>query len=281
MNGINLDLKMQKKLIAILALIITILLCMLFKVQTADAATTKITIPKGYSKNLIIKSHYHTISKNQKKKLQKLASRGIHQNDNFKGTEREKNLQIDTKHLTTSQKNELTKYSLDVINSIRKQYHDKKWKKTKAAQKFADLIASNYTKNNTSCWDPDHDVYAIEKAAYKCGLNSTIGQVYEDMGGLAINSNNLTSKRTMYDAKRQIYYNVEQMIFGGFDLNAFKYQELSHYTEWDHAYDLVANKNSKEYGFSFSFLKNDPAKVSTHFIGVDKKYIINTKKYRS
>lgn len=91
--------------------------------------------------------------------------------------------------------------------------------------------------------------------------------------------------RTMSALKSQIYFNVKQMLFGGFSGSDSQMNDSSRYTEWEHAGDLLGcrTKNydakTKYFGISFSGLKDDPSKISVHMMGVAKRYIQNYKKF--
>lgn len=73
------------------------------------------------------------------------------------------------------------------------------------------------------------------------------------------------------------------MLFGGFYGN--NTDDLSRYFEYAHARDLLSLGENKqfarrEFGLSFSGLKNDPTRVSVHMLGVPKPYIQNYKKFK-
>lgn len=80
--------------------------------------------------------------------------------------------------------------------------------------------------------------------------------------------------RTMSALKNQIYFNVKQMLSGGFSCSDSQMNDSSRYTEWEHAGDLLGcrTKNydtkTKYFGVSFSGFKDDPSKISVHMMGV-------------
>ena len=90
------------------------------------------------------------------------------------------NTLVNVTKLTNSQKVELSKYTLSLINSARSQLGKKPWTYRSGALRFADRVANQYYTHNKSCWDPDHYVAGILRAAKASGLNSNAGQVYED-----------------------------------------------------------------------------------------------------
>lgn len=156
------------------------------------------------------------------------------------------------------------------------------WTYRTGALHFADRVAVNYNKDGASCWDLDHDVRGIERAAKASGLNHTVGQVYEDEAGLPISSEWNGNKRSMRALKAQIYFNVKQMLFGGYSGNDVN--NASAYVEWEHAGDLLGLRSSKGYDaptkyFGMSFSSLDNRRISVHMMGVAKRYIQNYKKF--
>lgn len=243
-------------------------------VSTVQAASIK--LPSGYTKTAIIK--WNTTGK-ASKALIKASKKGMKENhDSGAGSD---NTLVNVTKLTKSQQVEISKYTLSLINSARKQVGKKPWTYRKGALNFANRIATEYYKHNKSCWDADHYVPGILRAAKASGLNSKVGQVYEDEAGLPISSQFNTNLCTMSVLKNQIYFNVKQMLFGGFWGSDSQMNDTSRYTEWAHAGDLLGcrtksyDAKTKYFAVSFSGLKNDQSKVSVHMIGVAKRYILN------
>lgn len=246
---------------------------------------TYIKLPAGYTKARILKVNNNKLSASQKKALIKSCMQGMAENT-FYGDEADKSRIVDVTKLSPSQKEEISKYTLSLINSARHQMGKRSWTYRKGAVTFADKIAQEYYNDNMSCWQPYHDVAGIERAAKKLGLNYRAGQVYEDESGLPITSEWSGSTRSMYALKKQIYFNVKQMLFGGFYGTKADYQNASRYTEWEHAGDLLGLRSmrgydakTKYFGVSFSVLPDDQNKVSVHMIGVAKRYIRNYKQF--
>ncbi|CDI64801.1 Putative uncharacterized protein [Lactobacillus helveticus CIRM-BIA 101] len=102
---------------------------------------------------------------------------------------------------------------------------------------------------------------------------------------MPISSTYHTNMRTMSALKNQIYFNVKQMLFGGFYGSYSQMNDSSRYTEWEHAGDLLGcrtkhyDAKTKYFGISFSGLKGDSSKISVHMMGVAKRYIQNYKKF--
>lgn len=192
---------------------------------------------------------------------------------------------VNVTNLSHSQKVELSKYTLSLINSARHQLGKKSWTYKAGALHFADRVAEQYYSHNKSCWDADHYVPGIKRAAKASGLNSRVGQVYEDEAALPISSTYHTNTRTMSALKNQIHFNVKQMLFGGFYGSYSQMNDSSRYTEWEHAGDLLGcrtkhyDAKTKYFGISFSGLRGDSSKISVHMMGVAKRYIQNYKKF--
>ena len=172
------------------------------------------------------------------------------------------NTLVNVTKLTASQQKELSQYTLSLINSARHQLGKQDWTYKRGALHFANRVANEYYNHNRSCWDADHYVTGIERAAKASGLNSKVGQVYEDEAGLPISSTYNTNLRPMSVLKNS-----------------------SRYTEWEHAGDLLGcrtksyDAKTKYFGISFSGLKDDQSKVSVHMMGVAKRYIQNYRKF--
>lgn len=246
--------------------------------STAQAAS--ITLPTGYTKNSVIKWNQ---TRRVSKTLINASKKGMKEN-NYSDAGSDNTL-VNVTKLSHSQKVELSRYALSLINSARHQLGKKSWTYKSGALHFADRVANQYYSHNKSCWDADHYVPGIERAAKASGLNSRIGQVYEDEAGLPISSEYHTNMRTMSALKNQIYFNIKQMLFGGFSGSDSQMNDSSRYTEWEHAGDLLGcrtrsyDAKTKYFGISFSGLKSDQSKISVHMMGVAKRYIQNYKKF--
>lgn len=248
--------------------------------NTSTVQAASITLPSGYTKSAIIK--WNQTGK-ASKALINASKKGMKDNT-YSGAGSDDTL-VNVTKLTTGQQKELSQYTLSLINSARHQLGKEGWTYRKGALHFANRVADQYYTNNRSCWDADHYVKGIERAAKASGLNSKVGQVYEDEAGLPISSTYHTNLRPMSVLKNQIYFNVKQMLFGGFSGSDSQMNDSSRYTEWEHAGDLLGcrTKNydakTKYFGISFSGLKGDESKVSVHMMGVAKRYIQNYRKF--
>ena len=88
------------------------------------------------------------------------------------------NTLVNVTKLTASQQKELSQYTLSLINSARHQLGKQDWTYKRDTLHFANRVANEYYSHNRSCWDADHYVTEIERAAKASGLNSKVGQVY-------------------------------------------------------------------------------------------------------
>lgn len=254
------------------------------RTETVQAATTEqttITLPAGYTKQRILNVNNNRISNYDKQALITASINGMKNNTFYDNNAKDKTEIVDTNNMTYAQKLEINRYALSLINSARRQMGKQAWVLNKSAMNFADRVAREYYNNGRSVWDSDHYVAGITRAAVASGLKNA-GQVYEDESGLPITSQFRGTERTMYALKEQIYFNVKQMLFGGFYGTASQYGLRGRYTEWEHAGDLLGLRSLKGYdaptkmfGLSFSTLRNNNRRVSVHFMGVASRYVAN------
>ena len=273
-----------KNIISVILFISGLIVVTQLNSNSVKAESTSITLPSGYTTKRIAQVDNNKISAKNKKALINASIKGMKQNQ-FVGDDADKNVMVDVTKLSYNQKLEINRFALRLINSARKQAHKKPWTLNKSAMDFADRVAKQYHDNGRSVWDPDHYVAGITRAAVASGLKNA-GQVYEDESGLPITSEFNGSTRSMYALKRQVYFNIKQMLFGGYYGTEDKADNAAYYTEWEHAGDLLGCRSLKGYdaptkyfGLSFSDLPNDHSKISVHFMGVAKRYIKNTKKF--
>lgn len=241
---------------------------------TSIQDVNQIILPQGYTASRIRRASQGRLHGNDLLKLKSASMNGM-LNNQFTDNESDQNRQVDLLNLTYNQKKEFSLYALNLINQARRQMNKKPWKISKGAIHFADRVGYQYWLHNHSCWDRDHYVAGINLAAKQSGLK-VVGQVYEDEGGLVMNP--ITDVNSV---KKGIYFNIKQMLFGGYygqDMH-----DLNNYWEWKHAGDLLSSRSNyskwenkmKYFGLSFSNLKDNQKRVSTHFISVDPKLISN------
>lgn len=254
--------------------------------QEVHAATTTIDLSgakaKGYTKANVLKANTGKLSRSAKAKLVRGSMAGMKDNDHFTDNDSSDNRVVTVTNLSQSDKEEISRYALAVINSARSQMGKRSWTYSRSAVRFADIVAKNYNRDNMSVWDSNHDVAGIKRAAKTCGLNHKAGQVYEDEAGLPISDQWNGNKRSMKALKEQVYFNIKQMLFGGFSGN--NVNDASAYFEWEHAGDLLGLRSAKGYDastkqFGVSFSSLDGRHISVHMLGVAKRYIQNYKKF--
>lgn len=135
--------------------------------STVQAAS--ITLPAGYTKSAIIK--WNQTGK-ASKALIDASKKGMKENTNSDaGSD---NTLVNVTKLTASQQKELSQYTLSLINSARHQLGKQGWTYKRGALRFANRVANEYYSHNRSCWDADHYVTGIERAAKASGLNSKV-----------------------------------------------------------------------------------------------------------
>lgn len=269
---------MKKKFLAV-GLLSALLL---ISSQKAHAAT--ITLPRGYTMNRVYKYNAGTIKHRDLVALKKASAKGMKENNYVDKSKYDNEHIISVKHISKKDNQRLVRFTLGVINNARKQFKQPKWKYDKRAQSLANDIAKEYTKHGKSCWDDDHYNAGINRAAKRHGLVHGYGNMYEDESGLPISNFWHTDLRSLAALKEQLYFNLKQMYFGGYWGANEKMSDLSRYVEWNHAGDLLGarpySKNvPKLYGLSFSTLKNDPTRISVHFINIRHDLIMNKRKF--
>lgn len=269
-------------LIAVAALLsVNIALPLVNHTVLADC-TTQIKLPHGYTHALVKRADNG--DRKAIKHLAPVSAKGMKSNQFKDDNERDSRV-VKPAHLSKADQKAMSLYALKVINSVRKQMHKPNWYYTRRCNHFADSVAHYYYLDGASDWDEDHDVKAILKAAKKHGLNNKLGQVYEDMAALPISTKFHGQTRTIKALKSAIYFNIKQMIFGGFYGYDSDFDNLSHYWEYGHARDLLsvgydASLQKCEAAVSFSRLKNDPEKLSLHILNVPKAYIVNRRLFK-
>ena len=257
----------------------TIMSIALFSVNTTVTHAAPLILPHGYTAKRITRATYK-LTPSLAKTLAKVSRNGMIHN-NYTASSYDNSRIVNVNKLTASEKSELAHFSLNTINNARHQLKRKSWHYSKAAMHFADRVARNYYKDGTSCWDGDHDVKAILKSAKASGLNYRLGQIYEDEAGLPITTQYHDQYRSMGALKEQLYFNIKQMLFGGYAGN--NVNDLSRYVEYYHAGSLLGcgyDPNTKYFGQSFSLEKGNSSHISVHMLSVAKRYIQNYKKFK-
>ncbi|WP_201331199.1 SEC10/PgrA surface exclusion domain-containing protein, partial [Lactobacillus nasalidis] len=258
------------------------------QVKPAEASSRQasFTLPKGYTKANLKKAYkYSALSSSQKKtwlknkknaawlkKWRQINVKGMQANsfDQASWSENSKDdktiVKLTNGHLTTSQAKTLAVYSLRLINQARTKLGLKKWTYSKGTQKLALEISKEYVANKKTI-ATGHYVAGIVRATKRVGLKLPGNYNYvEDMAGFKDGQ-----KLTMTAMKKDIYFGLKTMMFGYRYANQSKVTQLSQYTEWEHASDLMNTQGGKYdgdwdyYGFNVSYTNGT---YSMHYIGV-------------
>lgn len=264
----------------IVAAFFAVLLSIPFTQNIQASVTTKIKLPKGYTVSRIARAGRG--NKRQIRILRKISCRGMKINK-FEDTNSRDQRTVTPVKLNKHDQREISKYALAVINSARRQTRRSPWRYSAAAQHFANSVAYYYHKRGTSDWDSGHDLTAILRAASLSGLKTSYGQVYEDEAGLPISDQFHGQTRTMKQLKADVYFNLEQMFFGGYTGN--NYNDLSRYFEYEHACDLLSlnqprSWQKRQFAISFSNINNHNYRISVHMMGVPRQMIQNRHRFR-
>lgn len=235
----------------------------------------RIKVPKGYSLKLISAAARGKISKHNLTKIKKLSREGALNNHYADINPADKRV-VDITHLSKSDKVMLTKFTLSLVNQVRRQEGLPAWHYDSRVMSLANDIANEYTTHDRSICDRDHYFAGINRQAKRHGLTSLHGnyQIYEDEAGLPFTSDE-NHMRSIKEIKEGLYYNIKQMIFGGY---VIENNNLSSYTEWGHTSDLMSRRK-KGVGLAFSYLKNDPRTISVHLIEVANNSVLNYRTY--
>ena len=183
----------------------------LLPVPTVQAKTkyakAKIKLPAGYTKSALLKAYQGKPSA----KFIKASMKGMKENTfsrtNASESAKDNRTKINPNKLTKAQLQELTSFSLRLINQARTQLGLPKWVYSSGAQKLAKDIAKEYVANKRGINNGDHYVAGIVRACKKNGLNFDDNYV-EDMAGYY----EPRTKITMTKMKKNIYFALKQMI---------------------------------------------------------------------
>lgn len=200
-------------------------------------------LPSSYRVSDVRKWHNGRLSSKAQNRLLKASIAGMGNQSVYHSKMSGSLKMIDLRHVSNKEANNLGKYTLSLINQARSQSHLAKWHYDSHAQKVANSIAREYTKHSKSCWDDDHYYAGLYRVNKKYGLYAQRGRnFYEDEAGLPISANNSGYIRSENAIKADLYFNVQQMLYGGYSGNNIK--DANRYTEWSHAYDLLNPQKS-------------------------------------
>ncbi len=174
--------------------------------------------------------------------------------------------EVDLTNITPEQARELTDFTLNTINHVRKQMGLKPYMYSERTQKIANNIAKNYVKDNRDTTG-GHDCVAITDAMRQDhaldSITKSVSNPVENMGGWYIDTNTVNGDKnheTMGSIKEKLYFSIEQMLFGGYTNGIVG--------EMYHARSLtnpVTTHLGAMYGFSISKIPNSNV-VTSHFI---------------
>ena len=174
--------------------------------------------------------------------------------------------EVDLTNITPEQARELTDFTLNTINHVRKQMGLKPYMYSERTQKIANNIAKNDVKDNRDTTG-GHDCVAITDAMRQDhaldSITKSVSNPVENMGGWYIDTNTVNGDKnheTMGSIKEKLYFNIEQMLFGGYTNGIVG--------EMYHARSLtnpVTTHLGAMYGFSISKIPNSNV-VTSHFI---------------
>lgn len=280
---------MMKKRILTLLLAASLALPMMAIMPTSNAQTVaakaykyksttgvKFTLPKGYTRAALLKAYQGKPSKTFIKASMKGVKENTFSSNKKYAKKKDNKTKVRPDKLTSKQRTELAKFSLDMINQARAKLGLKPWKYSKGTEKLASDIAKEYTKHKRGIAQQSHYTAGIVRASKKNGLNLNDNYV-EDMAGFKSNQ----YKMTMTQLKKSIYFGIKQMVFG-YTASSDKYaKKQAYYREWGHAGDLFNTQGSSHdgdwnyYGFSVSRV----GKVySLHYISVPR-FVVKSKQY--
>ena len=175
--------------------------------EIANANT--ITLPEGYVEAL--KNYYAKKSTAGSALLSQLGKQLISNNSYKTNTADENEIISDVNNLTQAQREDITLFTVDLLNQLRKAFGTTEVVANESAIKFADEIAAAYStdKWNSFSSSTGHDVNAIKSIASNSGLNGG-GQYYEN---LASSLSPISSVSTnMAEVKKRIYNSLLQML---------------------------------------------------------------------
>ncbi|MBI0121977.1 SEC10/PgrA surface exclusion domain-containing protein [Lactobacillus sp. M0398] len=235
------------------------------KEKVYSLATIK--LPAGYTYDRLTNAYENKPSK----EFIQACMLGVKQNE-FKHSESasDDKTKIDPTKMTRKQSDEITSYTLRLINEARSYLNLKPWIKSEGTQRIADDIAQEYTKNKKSVFDPgDHYIEGIVRAAKKNGLNIDNNYI-EDLTGFES-----TKKMTISELKSEIYDGLIEMIFG---YDGGDYSKKSCYTEWLHAGNLLSNAGHEinehdEYSYFGLSISRRGDEYSVHYIGISSFFV--------
>ena len=218
--------------------------------------------------------------------------------NDYKHNKEDEQHQVDLDHITADEYQEINKYAMRLINSVRSQTGRPNLVLNKDVMKMAQVIADKYNEDGRSNLDgKGHDYKAINDAARQFGLDNdstNSNQYYEDMSGWPTNViSYISHDKANLDANNWYgwYLNSNPKIVHTVSMDYIKqniYSDIAgmffNNQEWDHAASLLnigdmnQDNDTKHYAFGMSIsVLPHTNNVSTHFLIVpDNEYVYST-----
>ena len=218
--------------------------------------------------------------------------------NNYKHNKEDEQHQVDLDHITADEYQEINKYAMRLINSVRSQTGRPNLVLNKDVMKMAQVIADKYNEDGRSNLDrKGHDNKAVNDASRQFGLDydsTNSSQYYEDMSGWPTNViSYISHDKANLDAHNWYgwYVNGDPTIVHTVSMDYIKqniYSDIAamffNDQEWDHAASLLnigdmnQDNDTKHYAFGMSIsVLPHTNNVSTHFLIVpDNDYVYTT-----
>lgn len=219
-----------------------------------------ITLPSGYNKANLLAA-YRNPNSAAASTIKQASAVGIKSNVFISENLADNTLTVDPTNLTAAQQQEISDFAVRVLNSARSQISSKPFYVNNDIQQLANDVAAEYQNNNKGINDSSHYIEGLERAGRKNGLNTTGNQIEDEGGFYAGNSISMST------LKAYVYWNIEQMLFGG------AISDNGPFYEYYHAGDLMNVRGWPDDGeggpLAVSFSRQGNL-VSSHFIHVSQ-----------
>lgn len=228
-----------------------------------------IVLPAGYADELR-RFYLAKVAERDNATLTNVAKSGLTLNT-YKSNEKDKATVIsDVDNLTEDQRNELTLYTVDLINQIRQSFGTDSVLANETAIAFANEVANTSAKTGDEAMG--HDTTAIPTAAGNYGLVSNMGvNNYENWSAGHFQ---VSPTLTMNDIKKGIYTTVVNMMFDDG-------------STWGHATSLAGIRDTKIGQTDSKYIGVDVSSAQfsgfnmgrVHILGVADSQIVDTTKF--
>lgn len=231
----------------------------------------------------------------------------LYKNNTYKGVNSDHNIIVNLNNLTDTQKLEINKYALGLINDVNRQLGRPEFVLSDGSMKVAQAVADQYTEDRWSGQQKGHDYAALNpnsKADQLYGIKSISENMSDDFAGLVSSGDTLSPEGgqyivdspdsakynldddhvTMYDLKGDIYNGIRAMLFEN--------------VEWGHATNFASiatanqdefsrggynmgvaisrvSPDSNEYDIHYNIFTNDDADLAGSKFSFGTKYEIN------